>query len=547
MGTEKIKKANVSIKLFDTTLRDGSQREKINFSLADKLAVASILDEFGVDYIEGGWPGANPKDADFFKSAAQRDWKNSKIVAFGSTRRKNQPPEKDKNLNALLKAETPAVSIFGKSWRLHIQSALKVCAEENLQMVYDSVDFMLKHGIEVIFDAEHFFDGYKDDPDFAVNVLSAAVQAGAGTIVLCDTNGGSTTFEVYEITKNICEMFDIEIGIHAHNDSDLAVANSLSAVEAGARHVQGTINGLGERCGNANLISVIPNLQLKMGYFCVPEYKLKTLTDISALVNEIANIVPRNETPFVGTSAFAHKGGVHVSAVMKNPATYEHINPDLVGNKRRVLISDLSGKSNVQYKMSELGFENLNAEQSRIVVERIKELENKGYSYEAADASFELLVHNSINHDTAFFNLSGFRQFTEKNADGDLWSEASIRVEVNGEVEHTAASGNGPVNALDNALRKALVRFYPEIAGVKLIDFKVRVINEAGKKGTASKVRVLIQMMCREKSWSTVGVSENIIEASWQALVDSYNYFLLKKINKINVEVTNNETQSINF
>ncbi len=538
---------NMKIKIFDTTLRDGSQGEKIAFSLDDKFDIAVKLDEFGMDYIEGGWPGANPKDVMFFEKASSYNWKHSKLVAFGSTRRKDASPEKDKNLDFLLRSETPCVSIFGKTWLLHTERALGISPEENIQMVFDSVEFLKKHGREVIFDAEHFFDGYKDNPEFALKNLQAAVSGGADVIVLCDTNGGSLPHEVYDITKEICKKFDVETGIHAHNDSDLAVANTIAAVKAGASHVQGTINGFGERCGNANLISVIPNLQLKMGLKCVGREKLKRLTELSAYVNEIANLVPENESPYVGHSAFAHKGGIHVSAVMKEPRTYEHIDPSLVGNKRRVLVSDLSGKSNVIYKVSELGLDNLSLSQSKDIVEKIKDLENKGYSFESADASFELLVKNFLNEGKVFFTLSGFRQFTEKDSSGELWSEASIRVSVNGIVEHTAAEGNGPVNALDNALRKALVRFYPEVSGVKLVDYKVRVLNEAGKNGTASRVRVLIETRYREDHWSTIGVSENIIEASWQALVDSYNYFLHKREEKSNVEERKNETQSIDI
>jgi len=547
VGSKKQTELNKKITIFDTTLRDGSQGENISFSLDDKFDIAKKLDDFGVDYIEGGWPGANPKDAMFFEKASLYNWKNSRLVAFGSTRRKENRPQEDKNLDYLLRAETPGVSIFGKTWLLHTEKALGISPEENLKMIFDSVDFIRRHGREVIFDAEHFFDGYKDDPEFAFNMLQAAIDGGASVIVLCDTNGGSMPHEVYNITKEVIAKFGVDTGIHAHNDSDLAVANTLEAVRAGAGHVQGTINGYGERCGNANLVSVIPNLQLKMKLKCIGNEKMKKLTDLSAYVNEVANLVPRNESPFAGASAFAHKGGIHVSAVMKDHRTYEHIDPSLVGNKRRVLVSDLSGKSNVAYKVSELGLENLSLSQSKNIVNKIKDLENRGYSFESADASFELLVKNLLNESRVFFSLSGFRQFTEKDSSGKLWSEASIRVSVNGVVEHTAAEGNGPVNALDNALRKALGRFYPEVNRVRLTDYKVRVLNEAGKSGTGSGVRVLIETRYNNERWSTVGVSENIIEASWQALVDAYNYFLHKTEEKSNVEERKNETQSIDI
>jgi len=535
------------IKLFDTTLRDGSQGEKISFSLEDKLEVARWLDNFGMHYIEGGWPGSNPKDVTFFERSKSISWRKAKLVAFGSTRRAQNTPQTDKNLNLLLSSETPAVSLFGKSWLLHATVALGVTPEQNCEMIYDSVKYLKEHGREIIYDAEHFFDGYKDNPEYALKTLQAAADGGADVLVLCDTNGGSLPEEIYDITKKVKEKFSIEIGIHAHNDGELAVANTLAAVRAGATHVQGTINGFGERCGNANLISVIANLQLKLGYRCVEPEKLKKLTDISAYIYEIANMVPRNEAPFVGKSAFAHKGGIHVSAVMKHPRTYEHINPEMVGNTRRVLVSDLSGRSNIHYKMSELGIEKLDSEKVAAIVQEIKELENKGYSFEAAEASFELLVERYRGTTPVFFELAGFREFTEKDGSKTSRSEASIRVIVDGHEEHTAARGNGPVNALDNALRKALMHFYPEISTIHLVDYKVRVLNEAGKTGTASRVRVLIETQYEENRWSTIGVSENIIEASWQALVDSYTYFLLKKHQFQPQKEQQNEKESIHI
>lgn len=536
-----------NINLFDTTLRDGSQAEKISFSLEDKLNIARRLDAFGIHYIEGGWPGSNPKDQTFFEQAKKENWKNALMVAFGSTRRANTRPEKDKNLNLLLSSETPAVSVFGKSWIMHATVALGITPEENLTMIYDSLKYLKTHGREVIYDAEHFFDGYKDSADYAVKTLQAALEGGADVIVLCDTNGGTIPSQIYEITENIRQKFNIKLGIHAHNDGDLAVANTLAAVQAGARHVQGTINGYGERCGNANLVSVIPNLQMKMGYHCLDSEKLSQLSDLSAYIYEMANTVPRDEAPFVGRSAFAHKGGIHVSAVMKHPQTYEHIDPEKVGNSRRVLISDLSGKSNVRYKVSELGLAELDNEHASKIVQQVKNLENEGYSFEAAEASFELLVERYRGTSPVFFKLSGFREMTEKDKENCPRSEASIRVSVDGHEEHTAAEGNGPVNALDNALRKALTHFFPEIALLHLVDYKVRVLNGAGRSGTASRVRVLIETQLGENRWSTIGVSENIIEASWQALVDSYNYFLHKKHQLYPDKEYRNETESVHI
>ena len=533
--------------LFDTTLRDGTQAEKISFSLEDKLSIARKLDAFGIHYIEGGWPGSNPKDQTFFEQAKKETWQNAKLVAFGSTRRAKVKPEEDKNLNLLLTSETPAVSIFGKSWIIHATIALGTTAEENLQMIYDSLVLMKKNNREVIYDAEHFFDGYMDNSEYALKTLQAAVEGGAEVLVLCDTNGGTLPHDIYEVTKIVKNKFDIPVGIHAHNDSDLAVANTIAAVKAGAVHVQGTINGYGERCGNANLVSIIPNLQLKMGYHCIDPTKLAALSDLSNYIYEMANLVPRDEAPFVGKSAFAHKGGIHVSAVMKHPDTYEHIEPEKIGNARRVLISDLSGRSNVRYKMTELGLEEVDNENASKIVQQVKHLEHKGYSFEAAEASFELLVERYRGNIPVFFELSGFRELTEKDSSQTPRSEASIRVTVDGFKEHNAAEGNGPVNALDNALRKALTRFYPEISLLHLVDYKVRVLNVAGKTGTASRVRVLIETQFGEERWSTIGVSENIIEASWEALVDSYTYFLYKKHQFHPQKEQENEKESIHI
>lgn len=515
-----------AIQIFDTTLRDGTQGEKVCLSANDKLRIAKRLDSFGVDYIEGGWPGSNPKDLEFFKLAKDVDFNHAKIVAFGSTCRAGSTPEEDKNIRFLLDAETDVVSIFGKSWLLHVEDALKISPEENLAIIRRSVQYLKDNGKEVIYDAEHFFDGYKDNPEYAIETLKTAQAAGADTLVLCDTNGGTLTHEISEIVYAVYESTSAKLGIHAHNDCELAVANSVAAVAAGCEHVQGTINGYGERCGNANLCSVIPNLQLKQRYSCVPDGSISQLTSLSSFVSELANVGHDTRMPYTGRSAFAHKGGVHVSAVMKNEATYEHVQPGEVGNKRRVLVSDLSGKSNVLYKSEELGIDLENANGSvPEIVERLKQLENEGFQFEAAEASFELLVKKMTEPWSDLFELEGFRVIMERDASGESRSEATIRVNVQGQLEHSAAEGNGPVHALDSALRKALCKFYPDIADVILKDYKVRVLNE--KDGTGAKVRVLVDSGKNEASWGTVGVSKNIVDASWQALADSMNYYLM--------------------
>jgi len=518
------------IQIFDTTLRDGTQAEKISFSVEDKLHIAKQLDEFGVDYIEGGWPGSNPKDMLFFKLAKKETFKNSKICAFSSTKRAKCKIEDDLNIQALLKAETQVISIFGKSWILHVEKALRITSEENLKLINESIFYLKSKGKELIYDAEHFFDGYKDNPEYAIQTLQAAADGGADIIVLCDTNGGSLPSEITEIIKNVKMQIDIPLGIHAHNDSGLAVANSIAAVQMGCVHVQGTINGYGERCGNANLCELIPDLQLKAGYQCIPEKSIEHLTFLSHYVSEVANLVHPDNMPFTGKSAFAHKGGVHVSAVMKDARCYEHIDPELVGNKRSVLISDLSGRSNIIFKAKEL---NINIEKDREkipeVVKRLKELEHFGYQYEAAEGSLVLLIGKIKGEFQEFFNLKGFRILIEKDESGKIRSEATIRLLVGDEIEHSAAEGNGPVNALDNALRKALTKFYPAIEKMKLSDYKVRVLN--AKEATRAKVRVLIDSTSDGNSWGTVGVSENIIEASWQALADSFSYYLMKNQN----------------
>ncbi len=520
--------ARKQIQIFDTTLRDGTQAEKVSFSADDKLRIARKLDEFGVHYIEGGWPGSNPKDLAFFEKAQRTRFQTAQIVAFGSTMRAASEPKADANLQALIRAHTPAVSIFGKSWLLHVHKSLRVSPSENLKLIEQSVAYLKGHDKEVIYDAEHFFDGYRDDPYYALQTLAAAQAGGADVLVLCDTNGGTLPVDLAKIVQTVAQRFSLPLGIHAHNDSEVAVANTLMAVEHGCVHVQGTLNGLGERCGNANLCSIIPNLQLKQGYRCVADDKLATLTSLSHYISEVANLSHATFSPYVGRSAFAHKGGVHVSAVMKDAHTYEHVEPEQVGNERRVLVSDLSGRSNVFYKAEELKID-LDGETDRVsaIVQELKHLENQGYVYEAAEGSFKLLIERMLNKWQDFFQLEGFRVTIEKNATQPPRSEATIRLNVNGRVEHTAAEGNGPVHALDRALRKALIQFYPELREMHLSDYKVRVLNE--NAATGAKVRVLIESSANGSSWGTVGVSENIIEASWQALMESFSYFLLQR------------------
>ena len=518
-----------NITLYDTTLRDGTQGEEISFSVEDKLRIAQCLDDFGIQYIEGGWPGSNPRDLEFFRRAKSLKLGQARIAAFGSTRRQKNPVQSDPNICSLLEAETPVVTIFGKSWLLHVHAALNISEEENLELISESVEYLVRQGREVVYDAEHFFDGYKHNAPYALRTLQEAHTAGAGTIVLCDTNGGSLPEEVEKIVRDVRKHLIGPMGIHAHNDGELAVANTLAAIAAGAEHVQGTMNGYGERCGNANLCSIIPNLQLKLGRPCVSSAQLATLTQLSKLVSELANLSPRKHLPFVGQSAFAHKGGVHVSAVMKNPATYEHIDPEWVGNRRRVLVSDLSGRSNVAYKAKELGVSlDEKSDATRRIVEEIKSREYQGYHYEDADGSLEILIRQNLERWQNFFELGGFKVITQKESiEAEPTSEASIKVRVGSDIEHTAADGNGPVNALDQALRKALERFYPELKNVVLSDYKVRVLD--GFEGTGSKVRVLVTMRDEQSSWNTVGVSSNIIEASWKALVDGIFHYLMKR------------------
>ena len=514
------------VDLYDTTLRDGCQAEDIAFTVEDKLRVAERLDDFGVAYIEGGWPGSNPRDEAFFKAAKRLNLKHARIAAFGSTRRVGVRASEDPNLRKLVQAETPVVTIFGKTWALHVRDDLRISQAQNLEVIHDSLTFLKRHAETVIFDAEHFFDGYRDNPEFALECCRVAADAGADVVCLCETNGGRLPDEVAAAVDAVRAAIGVAIGIHCHNDSELGVANSLIAVQHGATQVQGTINGIGERCGNANLCSIAANLQLKMGYKVVTAAQMRHLRELSHFVWELANAEPNKRQPFVGMSAFAHKGGIHVAAVQKNPQTYEHIDPSLVGNRQRVLISDLSGQSNVLYKAQEFGVdvEELKPAVRKVLAE-VKELENRGFQFEGAEASFELLMHKGVNGQRArSFRLIGFRVIDEKRKEDEPpLSEATIMIEgPDGEVEHTAAQGNGPVNALDHALRKALVKFYPQIDEVKLLDYKVRVLG--GGEGTAALVRVLIESGDGHERWGTVGVSPNVIEASWQALCDSFDY-----------------------
>lgn len=515
------------IELFDTTLRDGTQGERVNLSIHDKLLITEKLDDFGIDIIEGGWPGSNPKDEEYFQKVRELNLRNSKICAFGSTARFPDKVESDNNIQMLLKAETPVIAIFGKTWRLHSQKSLGLSDGQNAELIYKSVEFLKSHGRKVVFDAEHFFDGYKDDPEFALKMLVAAANGGADVLTLCDTNGGSVPEEITSIVNRVSETVNKPIGIHCHNDSELGVANSLAAVTAGAVHVQGTINGVGERCGNANLCSVIPNLLLKHGRKTKSDVDLSHMTNVSNYVYEVMNLVPNIRSAYVGKSAFAHKGGIHVSAVLKDSKMYEHITPTQVGNVQRVLVSDLSGQSNVRYKAKEFGIELPDDKEfSKNLVQHIKTMEYGGLQYDGAEASFELLLRAEMNEYSPFFDVKYAKMNVMFDENGSEYSEAVLKVIVDGEEEHTASDGDGPVNALDKALRKALIRFYPSIVTMHLVDYKVRVLGE--KNGTGAQVRVLVDSSDGENSWSTVGASENIIKASLIAISDSLNYKLFK-------------------
>jgi 2-isopropylmalate synthase len=514
--------------LYDTTLRDGCQAEDISFTLEDKLRIAEKLEELGIDYIEGGYPGSNERDADFFKQVKKLKLKKTKVAAFGTTRKVGLKPSQDGNLKVLLEAETPVVTLVGKTWDLHVRDDLRISQKANLEIIADSISFMKKRVDEVIFDAEHFFDGFLANADYALECLKAAQDGGADWIVLCETNGGRLPGDIRDALNHVIRIIKTPLGIHCHNDGELAVANTLAGVEMGVSQVQGTINGFGERCGNMNLISIIPNLQLKMGKNCVTPAQLKKLREVSQLFYELANISPSKRQPYVGDSAFAHKGGLHVAGVLKNRETYEHIDPELVGNRQRVLVSDLSGRSNVVYKGKEYGIDLKDkGEAIKDVLRRTKELESQGYEFQAAEASFELLIQEALGKKKKNFRLIGFRVIDEKRKEGESpISEATIQVEVDGEMEHAAAMGNGPVNALDQALRRALTKFYPSLKQVELLDYKVRVLSSG--EGTGAVVRVLIESGDGKDRWGTVGVSHNVIEASWQALVDSIDYKLYK-------------------
>ncbi|WP_433943686.1 citramalate synthase [Paenibacillus sp. SN-8-1] len=526
-----------ALSIFDTTLRDGTQGEGISLSADDKLKIATKLDQLGVHYIEGGIPGSNNKDIEFFKRVKSLGL-NAKIVAFGSTRRKDSIADQDANLNRIIESGVQAATLVGKSWDFHVHTALQTSLEENLAMIYDSIAYLKQKGLEVIFDAEHFFDGYKNNPEYALAVMKKAEEAGADWLVMCDTNGGTLPHEVHNIVSVLAgSVTGSSLGIHTHNDCELAVANSLSAVQAGAKQIQGTMNGYGERCGNANLCSIIPNLQLKMGYEVLEPAKLAQLTNTARYVSEIANVHMPNNQPYVGTSAFAHKGGIHVSAILRDSRTYEHVAPETVGNKQRVLVSELAGQSNILSKAQDMGIDfDPSNEETKEVINRIKNLEHQGYQFEAADASLELLLRQANGELTELFVFESFKMLVEKTAGRPVVSEAFVKINIGGSSVYTAAEGNGPVNALDNALRKALITYFPRLNEMHLSDYKVRVLDEMD--ATASKVRVLIESRDLSTSWNTVGVSGNVIEASWEALVDSIRYALLGETQLENQEVS---------
>jgi len=518
----------MKITVLDTTLRDGTQGEAISFTVGDKLVIARKLDELGIDYIEGGWPGSNPRDKEFFARAnSELKLAHARLTAFGSTRFAKNRVDHDPNVRALVEAGAPVISIFGKSWDLHTTRALGISEEQNLRLISETVAYLKEHGKEVIFDAEHFFDGYNANPAFALRTLEAARKAGAGVLCLCDTNGGTLTGRLVEIVDEVRRRFDGELGIHCHNDSDVAVANTLAAVEHGVTHVQGCINGYGERCGNANLVSVIANLELKLGRTVIGRDRVGQLRSVARTVAELANLPLRSDQPYVGHSAFAHKGGVHVSAVLKESSTYEHVPPEAVGNRQRVLLSDLSGRANILFKLKEHGLvERLDDEARRGLLERIKQLEYEGYELEAAEGTFELLVREALHPNAHFFDPIHLEVATKVAGGSDAITTASVTLQASDGLHSATAHGNGPVHALDVCLRKCLSALYPSIAGVRLTDYKVRVLEP--RKGTAAKVRVLIEWSDHERSWATVGVSDNVIEASWHAMVDAIRLELMR-------------------
>jgi 2-isopropylmalate synthase len=513
--------------IYDTTLRDGSQTEGISFSLTDKIKIAEKLDALGVHYIEGGWPGSNPKDKEFFRIVRTKNLKTTKIAAFGSTRRAKIKAEDDENLQELVRSQAPTITIFGKSWDLHVTEVLKTTLEENLEMIRDSVAFLKKKKREVFYDAEHFFDGYKGNADYALKTILAAQKAGADYIVLCDTNGGALPPDVHRIVTEVRAKIDIPLGIHCHNDLDLAVANSLVAVEAGCTQIQGTFNGLGERCGNADLTTIIAILNTKMGIKAIADENAGQLTEVAYYLSEISNVKLADNHPFVGHSAFAHKAGVHIDAMNKNSTAYEHIDPAVVGNHRRFLTSELAGKIPIVQKAKQLNVTlDKKSPQTKKLLKNLQQKELEGYQFEAADASFELFMKKALKQYKPFFELEGFKVFTERRFDGKIFAEATVRVTVGGNEEYYAAEGHGPVDALDRALRQSLTKFYPSLKTMHLTDYKVRVLDT--NEGTAAKVRVLIESQDDTDSWTTIGVHENIIQASWEALTDGVEYKLLK-------------------
>jgi 2-isopropylmalate synthase len=517
----------MKISTLETTLRDGTQGEAVSFSVDDKLAIALKLDELGIDYIEGGWPGSNPRDKEFFARAQDLQLKHARLTAFGSTRFAKNRIDRDPNVKALVEAGTPVISVFGKTWDLHTQRALNITEEENLKLISETVRYLKDHGKEVIFDAEHFFDGYNGNSAFALRALEAAQKAGADILCLCDTNGGTLTARIAEVFAEVRKRFDGVLGIHAHNDSDTAVASTIAAVEQGATHVQGCMNGYGERCGNANLISVIANLEIKLGHTVIGPEKLASLTSVARFIAELANLPLRGDQPYVGHSAFAHKGGVHVSAVLRDAATYEHVSPTVVGNRQRVLLSDLSGRGNILYKLKQHGIaDRLDENARRELLERIKHMEFLGYELEAAEGTFELLVREALHPGVSFFDLLNFEVSTKLEDNREPRTTATVVVKAQDGIHTATATGHGPVNALDLCLRRCLSTLYPGIADVRLTDYKVRVLEP--RKGTAAKVRVLIEWSDHRRSWATVGVSDNVIEASWCAMVDAIKLELMR-------------------
>ncbi|MGI6527050.1 MAG: citramalate synthase [Caldicoprobacterales bacterium] len=539
-------KLRKKIVIYDSTLRDGAQAEGISFTVNDKLRIVQKLDEFGVDYIEAGNPGSNPKDLEFFQKVARLQLKAARLAAFGSTRRAGIKAEQDANIQALLGANTPAVTVFGKTWDFHVTEIIKTTLEENLNMIRDTLSYLKSRGKEVIFDAEHFFDGYWNNEAYALKCLETAARAGADSLVLCDTNGGAFPMDLYKVVDRVARRFSIPVGIHCHNDGGMAVANSLLAVEAGASHVQGTINGYGERSGNANLCTIIPNLQLKRGLRCIPEEQMQNLSTVSRYVSELANQAPNERDPYVGHCAFAHKGGMHIDAIRKNPLSFEHIQPCTVGNERRILMSEVSGRSTILKRIQEITpWVDKDSPETQYLLNELKRLEHEGYQFEGAEISFELLVRRVLGKDIQFFHVKDFRVLCEEHWQDDNSASAIIKVQVDGVEEVSAAEGDGPVNALDRALRKALRVFYPELDQMRLMDYKVRVLDT--NKATAAKVRVHIESTDGERVWGTVGVSANIIEASWTALVDSIEHFLYlhhPSVMEKDASVENNDQKS---